>query len=82
MREIRDACHEAHFRTLDVTSLKDVQALTGLALETHGRIDVVVNNAGVMPLSKLEELKIDEWNRMIDVNIRGVLHGIAAALPS
>ena len=81
VREIRDAGHEAHFRTLDVTSLKDVQAFTGLALETHGRIDVVVNNAGVMPLSKLEELKIDEWNRMIDVNIRGVLHGIAAALP-
>ena len=42
---------------------------------------MVVNNAGVMPLSKLEELKIDEWNRMIDVNIRGVLHGIAAGLP-
>jgi len=81
VREIRDAGHEAHFRKLDVTSLKDVQAFTGLALETHGRIDVVVNNAGAMPLSKLEELKIDEWNRMIDVNIRGVLHGIAAALP-
>ena len=81
VREIRGAGHEAHFRALDVTSLKDVQAFTGFALETHGRIDVVVNNAGVMPLSKLEELKIDEWNRMIDVNIRGVLHGIAAALP-
>jgi NADP-dependent 3-hydroxy acid dehydrogenase YdfG len=81
VREIRDAGHEAHFRGLDVTSLKDVQEFTGFALETHGRIDVVVNNAGIMPLSKLEELKIDEWNRMIDVNIRGVLHGIAAALP-
>ena len=80
-REIRDAGHEAHFRTLDVTSLTDFQAFTGFALETHGRIDVLVNNAGVMPLSKLEELKIDEWNRMIDVNIRGVLHGIAAVLP-
>jgi NADP-dependent 3-hydroxy acid dehydrogenase YdfG len=66
---------------LEVTSLKDVQAFTGFALETYGRIDVVINHAGVMPLSKLGKLKIDGWNRMIDVNIRGVLHGIAAALP-
>jgi NADP-dependent 3-hydroxy acid dehydrogenase YdfG len=81
VKEIRDAGGVAHFQTLDVTKLKDVQAFADFALETHERIDVVVNNAGVMPLSKLEELKIDEWNRMIDVNIRGVLHGIAAALP-
>jgi NADP-dependent 3-hydroxy acid dehydrogenase YdfG len=50
-------------------------------LETYGRIDVVINHAGVMPLSKLEELRIDEWNRMIDVNIQEVLHGIAARMP-
>ena len=81
VNEIRDAGGVAHFRALDVTRLDDVQAFTSFALETHGRIDVVVNNAGVMPLSKLEELKVDEWNRMIDVNIRGVLHGIAAGLP-
>ena len=72
---------EAQFRTLDVPSLKDVPAFTGLALETYGRIDVVINHAGVMPLSKLEELRIDEWNRMIDVNIQEVLHGIAARMP-
>jgi NADP-dependent 3-hydroxy acid dehydrogenase YdfG len=80
-KEIRDEGGTAHFRALDVSKLDDMQAFANFALETHGRIDVVVNNAGVMPLSKLEELKIDEWNRMIDVNIRGVLHGIAAGLP-
>ncbi len=81
VKVIRDAGGVAHFRALDVVSLEDVQAFANFALETHGRIDVVVNNAGVMPLSKLEELKVEEWNRMIDVNIRGVLHGIAAGLP-
>jgi NADP-dependent 3-hydroxy acid dehydrogenase YdfG len=80
-KQIRDEGGVAHFRALDVTKLDDVQAFVKFAVETHGRVDVVVNNAGVMPLSKLEELKIDEWNRMIDVNIRGVLHGIAAGLP-
>lgn len=59
-----------------------MQAFVEFAKEKFGRIDVIVNNAGLMPLSKLEALKIDEWNRMIDVNIRGVLHGIAAALPT
>jgi NADP-dependent 3-hydroxy acid dehydrogenase YdfG len=58
-----------------------MQAFVEFAKDKFGRIDVMVNNAGLMPLSKLEALKIDEWNRMIDVNIRGVLHGIAAALP-
>lgn len=79
--EIVEKGGEAQVRALDVTNLADVQAFVQFALEQYGQIDVIVNNAGVMPLSKLEELKIDEWNRMIDVNIRGVLHGIAAALP-
>jgi NADP-dependent 3-hydroxy acid dehydrogenase YdfG len=65
----------------DVTRLEDMQRLVDLATTHSGRIDVVVNNAGVMPLSTLEELKVEEWNRMIDVNLRGVLHGIAAGLP-
>ena len=51
------------------------------AVQTYGRIDVMINNAGLMPQSPLERLKIDDWNRMIDVNIKGVLYGIAAALP-
>ena len=50
-------------------------------MQTYGRIDVTINNAGLMPQSPLERLKIDEWNRLIDVNIKGVLYGIAAALP-
>jgi NADP-dependent 3-hydroxy acid dehydrogenase YdfG len=79
--EIRDKGGIAEYRALDVTSLEEMQAFVEFAKDKFGRIDVVVNNAGLMPLSKLEALKIDEWNRMIDVNIRGVLHGIAAALP-
>ncbi|QSQ23972.1 SDR family oxidoreductase [Pyxidicoccus parkwayensis] len=71
----------ARFRKLDVTSLEDMEAFIGYARTEFGRVDVIINNAGVMPLSKLEVRKVDEWNRMIDVNIRGVLHGIAAGLP-
>ncbi|MFG2720370.1 SDR family oxidoreductase [Streptomyces sp. NPDC048416] len=68
-------------RRLDVTDPDDVRAFVAAARERHGRLDVLVNNAGVMPLSPLEALRTDEWDRMIDVNVRGVLHGIAAALP-
>jgi len=67
--------------TTDVTSCDQVRRLADSAVETYGRIDVIVNNAGLMPQSLLERLKIDEWDRMIDVNIKGVLYGIAAALP-
>jgi len=72
MKEIRDDGAKAHSRALDVTMLEDVQAFNELRVGKYGRIDVVINNAGVMPLSKLEELKVDEWNRMIDVNIRDI----------
>lgn len=72
----------AEARALDVTRREDVQAFAAHAITRFGRIDVIVNNAGVMPLSPLASLKLDEWDRMIDVNIRGVLHGIAAVLPT
>ncbi len=66
---------------LDVTQLEQMKAIMEVAQNRFGRVDAVINNAGVMPLSSLEALKIEEWNRMIDVNIRGVLHGIATGLP-
>ncbi len=64
----------------DVTKRSDVKKLVDTAVQRFGRIDVMINNAGLMPHSPLERLKVDEWDRMIDVNIKGVLYGIAAAL--
>ncbi|MCO5969472.1 SDR family oxidoreductase [Actinoallomurus soli] len=66
---------------LDVTDRAGFGAVVASARDRFGRIDVLVNNAGVMPLSRLDSLLVDEWNHMIDVNVRGLLHGIAAALP-
>jgi NADP-dependent 3-hydroxy acid dehydrogenase YdfG len=65
----------------DVTHCDQVKRLVDAGAQTYGRIDVMINNAGLMPQAPLERLKIDEWERMIDVNIKGVLYGIAAALP-
>ncbi|MBL8667689.1 MAG: SDR family oxidoreductase [Rhodospirillales bacterium] len=65
----------------DVTRCAEVKRLVDTAVAAYGRIDVMINNAGLMPQSFLERLRIDEWDRMIDVNIKGVLYGIAAALP-
>ncbi|MGX9888981.1 SDR family oxidoreductase [Streptomyces sp. NPDC002276] len=79
--EIRADGGTADHHELDVTDLESVRSFVEAARESYGRVDVLVNNAGVMPLALLEALKVDEWNRMIDVNIRGVLHGIAAVLP-
>jgi NADP-dependent 3-hydroxy acid dehydrogenase YdfG len=72
---------KAAFLTTDVTDRAQVARLVELAVEKYGRIDVLLNNAGLMPSSPLERLKVDDWDRMVDVNIKGVLYGIAAALP-
>lgn len=72
---------KAEYRALDVTKREDTDSFVEFARTTFGRVDVIINNAGVMPLSPLSALQVEEWDRMIDVNIRGVLHGIAAALP-
>ena len=65
----------------DVTHVEQVKGLVEAAVKAYGRVDVMINNAGLMPQSPLDRLKIDDWDRMIDVNIKGVLYGIAAALP-
>lgn len=79
--ELKQQGAEVAVAALDVTSRASVQQFAEVALEKWGRIDVMVNNAGVMPLSPLASLKVDEWDQMIDVNIKGVLYGIAAVLP-
>jgi len=89
LRTLADRTAEAAARSggglhpvrLDVTDRESVDAFVEEARGRTGRVDVLVGNAGVMPLSRLDSLLVDEWNRMIDVNVRGLLHGIAAALP-
>ncbi len=80
--EITEAGGTARVHRLDVTDREDVVAFARAALAEFGRIDVLVNNAGVMPLSPLASLKVQEWEQMVDVNIKGVLWGIAAVLPA
>ncbi|QAA21653.1 SDR family oxidoreductase [Sporolactobacillus terrae] len=79
--DLRKAGGEVAFQQTDVTNKTDVQALVQTAVEKYGHVDVLFNNAGLMPLSPLRDLKVEEWERMIDVNIKGVLYGIAAVLP-
>jgi NADP-dependent 3-hydroxy acid dehydrogenase YdfG len=79
--ELRAAGGSVTHRELDVTRLDSVRAFAAAGVEEYGGIDVLINNAGVMPLSPVEDLRIAEWEQMIDVNLRGVLHGIAAVLP-
>ena len=81
VREIQAEGGSASASTLDVTDLESMQAFVAFAKAQHGKVDVIINNAGVMPLSPLASLKVNEWNQMLDVNVRGVLHGIAAVLP-
>jgi NADP-dependent 3-hydroxy acid dehydrogenase YdfG len=79
--ELTSAGGKAIAVATDVRDREQVKRLVDTAVKSFGRIDVMLNNAGVMPLAPLERLKTDEWDQMIDVNIKGVLNGIAAALP-
>ncbi|CAN5430617.1 SDR family oxidoreductase [soil metagenome] len=79
--DIEEAGGQAIALRVDVTNRAEVQALVDAAVARFGRVDVFVNNAGLMALAPLAKTMVDEWDRMIDINIKGVLHGIAAALP-
>lgn len=81
VKDIERAGGQAAARAVDVTKRRDVEAMIEGALGKFGRIDVLVNNAGLMALAPIARTLVDEWERMVDVNIKGVLHGIAAALP-
>lgn len=72
---------EAVTKATDVSSRGDLMEFVSLATETYGQLDVLVSNAGIMPVSPFDELRVDDWEAMVDVNLKGVLFGIAAALP-
>ncbi|WP_394224110.1 SDR family oxidoreductase [Alteromonas gracilis] len=78
--DIESADGSAIYKTVDVTNKDEFKQLADAAVNEFGRIDVLVNNAGLMPLAPLDELKVDEWDQMIDVNIKGVMYGVAAVL--
>ncbi len=80
--EIEAAGGTAAYQVVDVTKQSQVQALADETLKQYGKIDVMINNAGIMPLSRLDQLLVEEWDRTIDINIKGVLYGIAAVLPA
>jgi NADP-dependent 3-hydroxy acid dehydrogenase YdfG len=79
--DIRKSKGDVDVQAIDVTKRQDLVSFVKKAQDRFGRLDVLIGNAGLMPLSPLDDLKVDEWDRMIDVNIKGVLYGIAAALP-
>lgn len=79
--EIEKGGGEAALRATDVTKRRDLGSLIGLGCDRFGRVDVIVNNAGIGPISRFDALRVEDWDAMIDVNLRGALYGIAAALP-
>lgn len=81
VRDIQQTGGQAAYHALDVADVRQVNEFVTFAKDTFGRIDVMFNNAGIMPLSPMGALKTDEWNKIIDINIKGVLNGIAAVLP-
>lgn len=80
-KDIQETGGKALSVTVDTTNLEQVKNLVDTAVQQFGRIDVIINNAGIMPLSPMDRINVAEWNTMIDVNIKGVLNGIAAVLP-
>jgi NADP-dependent 3-hydroxy acid dehydrogenase YdfG len=78
---IAGAGGEAAYASTDVRRRDDLSNLVTLACERYGKLDVLVNNAGIMPVSPLDDLRVEDWEEMIDINIKGVMYGIAAALP-
>lgn len=82
LQALRDELGNINCLGIDVTQAEDLAKMAQFALQQHGRIDVLINNAGVMPLSPLAALKMEEWRQTIDVNVHGVLNGIAAVLPT
>lgn len=72
---------QAVFKATDVRRRADLEALVARAIDSFGRLDVIVNNAGIGPISRFDALRVDDWDAMIDVNLKGTLYGIAAALP-
>jgi NADP-dependent 3-hydroxy acid dehydrogenase YdfG len=81
VKEISAAGGKAIAFAVDVTKRSEVEALIKGAVDSFGRVDVIVNDAGIMPIAPIQALKVEEWDRQIDVNIKGVLYGVAAALP-
>lgn len=79
--ELNEAGGRADYRVTDVTRRADLEALVAHAVERFGRLDAIVNNAGIGPISRFDALRVEDWDAMIDVNLRGTLYGIAAALP-
>jgi len=80
-RRIMAAGGEVAYAQTDVRRREELTSLVSLALDRYGQLDVLINNAGIMPVSPLDDLRVEDWENMIDINIKGVLYGIAAALP-
>lgn len=81
VKEIEAAGGVASFRVTDTARREDVAALVAQACDQHGKLDVLISNAGVAPISKLEDMRVEDWESMVDINFKGVLYGVAAALP-
>jgi NADP-dependent 3-hydroxy acid dehydrogenase YdfG len=80
-RRIMGAGGEVAYAQTDVRRREELTSLVSLALDRYGQLDVLISNAGIMPVSPLDDLRVEDWENMIDINIKGVLYGIAAALP-